>query len=430
MQANDPVDLIIVGGGIGGVISLYYAKKAGLKVLMLEKQSAVGGLWSQLPAWQDIQINPVDWTLGDIPITGARQANIASNIQAWVDRFDLASSMQLDTPVILAKETTDGWLVTTPQQVYFSRFLVSATGGHNRAFTPRTERVNSSIQEYHSSSLKEPNELAGKDILVVGGGASAYDLLDLCFEHNARRVVWVYRTLKWMVPTRKAKHIAGDIRGLAKQQMLGVSVEQMNLEINLDLKGRYEKFGLQEILPAGEFDFTRDQLIPGRRLMIENFSKIARHRGEIAQIVDHTVQFSTGDRIDVDLILWGTGYKLDLEYFDSPQLAAITRIDELAARCGCLFRSLDATNLFFLAVGLEATGSTPWAYAHAAKTIMSHIRGKAHLDDVPVRRKINHFELAKFLAVRDPENYPRHTWFEAYRNMALSHPAEEPMPIP
>lgn len=430
MRAHDPLDLIIIGGGIGGVISLYYAKRAGLKVLLLEKQAAAGGLWRQLPAWQDIQISPLDWTLGDIPISGPRQASIVGNIQAWVDAFELGSSMLLDTPVTSAKQTSDGWRVKTPHQTYVSRFLICATGAHNRPFLPRTERDNTSVQEYHSSLLRNPAELAGKDVLVVGGGASAYDLLELCFEHEARRVVWAYRSLKWMLPTRKAKHVAGAIRDLAKQQMLGVTARQMSVEIDKDLRSRYEKFGLREILPAQDFDLERDQLIPGRRAMIENFARIERHRGEIARISGGSATLSTGDRIEVDLILWGTGYELDLGYFDSPELAGITRVDELAERCGGVFRSLDAPNLFFLAVILEGTGSAPWLYAHAARTIVSHIRGTAHLDAIPIREKINHFEMAKYLAARDPENYPTDTWFAAYRDLALTYPPEQPMPIP
>ena len=430
MQAHERFDLIIIGGGVGGVISLYYAKQAGLKVLLLEKQSGAGGLWRQLPAWQDIQINPLDWTLGDLPITGPQQASIAANIQAWVDRFDLASFMLMDTPVTQAQETAVGWRVTTPQQVYSSEYLICATGGHNRPFVPRPQRESPSIREYHSSELRDPGELGGRDVLVVGGGASAYDLLELCFEYRARRIVWVYRNLKWMVPTRKPKHIAGGIRDLAKQQMLGATVEQMNAAVNEDLRGRYGKFGLLDILPARDFDFNRDQLIPGRRAMIENFDKIERHRGEVTQLSGRTVTLSTGARIDVDVVLWGTGYELDLAYFASRQLAAITRVDELAARCGCVFRSLDARNLFFLAVGLEASGSSPFAYSLMARTIVSHIRGNARLDDVPVDGKINHFELVKFLAVRDPENYPADSWFATWRDLALMHPAEQPLPIP
>lgn len=430
MQDGDTLDLIIIGGGIGGVISLYYAKKAGLKVLLLEKQGVAGGLWAQLPAWQDIQINPLDWTLGDIPISGACQPSIADNIQAWIEKFDLSSLMRFDTPVIHAKETEGGWQVETPRQIYFSRYVVCATGGHNDAFVPSPERSHPSVIEFHSSALRNPVALAGKDVVVVGGGASAYDLLDLCFEHQAGRVVWVYRSLKWMVPTRKSKQLAGDLRGLARQQMSGMSVEQMNRDVNLDLRGRYEKFGLQEILPSDQFNFDRDQLIPGRRGMIENFSKIERFRGGVEQISDRTLQLSSGEKVDADVILWGTGYTLDLSFFHSPHLAAISRVDELVVRCGGLFRSLDASKLFFLAVALESTGSAPWAYAHACRSIVSHICGKAYLDSVLVPRKINHFDLAKFLAGQDKENYPPDTWFAAYGDMALSWPDDRSMPIP
>jgi hypothetical protein len=428
---NEEVDLLIVGGGIGGVIGLHYAKKAGLKVVLLEKQGVVGGLWTQLPAWQDIQINQNDWTLGDLPISGTDQASIARNIQAWVDKFDLAPWMRLNTPVTNAQATPSGWKVATPDGVYFSQFLLAATGVHNRPVIPQVDRQESAIQEFHSSALRDPCGLAGKDVVVVGGGASAFDLLDLCFQYKAQRVVWVYRSLKWMVPTRKPKHLAGDLRGLSRQQMLGVSVEQMNVAINQDLLGRYEKFGLSELLPQGRFDFHRHQMIPGRCGMVANFASIERHRGEVTRLSGRTVHLSSGARFDADLVLWGTGYEVDLTYFDSPVLAQTTRSEALAARCGSLFRSLDAPNLFFLAPSLlESTSTSPWAYAHACRTIMSHICGKATLDTQPVVQKLNYFELAKFLATRDPQNYPPDTWFARYHNLAMNHPDVEPMPIP
>ena len=428
---NEAYDLLIVGGGIGGVIGLHYAKEAGLKVLLLEKQGVVGGLWAQLPAWQDIQINQNDWTLGDLPITGTDQASIARNIQAWVDKFDLAPLIQLNTPVTNAQATASGWKVTTPGGVYLSRFLLAATGGHNRPVIPQIDRQHSGVEEFHSSALRDPCGLSDKDVVVVGGGASAYDLLDLCFQYKARSVTWVYRSLKWMVPTRKPKHLAGDLRGLSRQQMLGVSVEQMNVAINQDLLGRYGKFGLLELLPQGSFDFARHQMIPGRCGMIANFARIKRHRGEISRLSDRTVHLSSGAQFDADVVLWGTGYDVDLTYFDSPVLSQTTRSEALAARCGSLFCSLDAPNLFFLAPSLlESTSTSPWAYAHSCRTIMSHICGRTTLDFEPVLQKLNYFELAKFLATRDPENYPPDTWFASYQDLAMNHPDTEPMPIP
>jgi flavin-dependent dehydrogenase len=44
MSDSDEIDVAIVGGGPGGIIALCYAKKAGLKALLLEKQDTVGGL--------------------------------------------------------------------------------------------------------------------------------------------------------------------------------------------------------------------------------------------------------------------------------------------------------------------------------------------------------------------------------------------------
>ena len=145
---------------------------------MLEKEAAVGGVWRRLPAWQDIQISPLDWTLGDLPIAAANQASIVSNIQAWVDRFDLAPCIRLQSQVTRAAATEEGGTVETPTKAYRSRFLICASGGHNRPFIPPVQRRAASILEFHSALLEDPGQLTGRDVVVVGGGESAYDLLD------------------------------------------------------------------------------------------------------------------------------------------------------------------------------------------------------------------------------------------------------------
>jgi len=430
MQATETFDVLIIGGGIGGVIGLYYARRAGLSALVLEKEAAVGGLWRELPTWQDIQIAPLDWTLGDLPIDGADQASILCNIQAWVDRFGLAPHIKLQSCVTKATATAQGWTVETPTQTYRSRFLICASGGHNRPFTPPVERGTSGIVEFHSALLKDPSQLSGRDVVVVGGGASAYDLLDLCFEQRARRVMWVHRALRWMVPTRKPKHQAGGIRELARQQMSGAGIDALNASMNLDLMARYDKFGLNDILPDHAFDIRQDQLIPGRARMIGNFNQIDRHRGEVLSVQGRSITLSDAASIEADVILWGTGYEMDLQFLDSPALAGVKHVNQLTRRCGALFRSLDLPRLFFLAVILETTGSAPWAYAHAARTIAEHIRGEAELDEVQVTTKVNHYDLLHFLAQHDPVNYPADSWHGTYRALALEWPDDRSMPIP
>lgn len=428
--SNSPYDLAIVGGGLAGVVALAYARKAGLNAIVLESKGRVGGLWRDLPAWQDIQISPVDWTLGDLPLDGATQPDILANIEAWVSRFSLADSIRLNTPVQRARVSGASWEMMTPQGVVRARHLIAATGAHNTPVIPQISRIDSTVREFHSSALRDPEVLADRDVLVVGGGASAFDLLELCFQQSAHRIFWVYRGLRWFLPTRKPKHIAGSVRGFARMQASGMSALQQSAAIGADMRSRYEKFGISEIMPSLDFDVQHDQLIPGRPGMLENFAAIERHGGSVESISGRTVTLSDGHRLETDLLLWGTGYSLDLSYFEAPEIASIRTLDALCARCGGIFNSLDAPNLYFPGVGLDGIGSSPWAYSLLSRSIMSHIRGTAHFENKVVGHKINHFDIVDYLAPRDPASYPPDTWRAHYRDIALNTPDEQPYSIP
>lgn len=82
MPKQDIHELLIIGAGAGGVISLKYANDAGVDALVIEQQTLVGGLWAKLPKWQDIQYNRIDWTLGDLPIDGEDQEAFEPTLKA------------------------------------------------------------------------------------------------------------------------------------------------------------------------------------------------------------------------------------------------------------------------------------------------------------------------------------------------------------
>jgi hypothetical protein len=209
-----------------------------------------------------------------------------------------------------------------------------------------------------------------------------------------------------------------------------MAVEQQSAAIGADLRSRYEKFGITEIMPTHAFDVRHDQLIPGRSGMLENYASIERHRASVDAIAGGTATLSDGHSVEAELLLWGTGYSVDLSYFASPQIHSIHTLDALAARCGCIFRSLDAANLYFPGVGLDGIGSAPWSYSLMCRSIMSHIKGTARLDNEPVGHRLNHFDIVEHLAQRDPASYPPDVWRAHYRDIALNTPDEQPYPIP
>ncbi len=429
MPANRTLDLAIIGAGIAGVIHLHYARQSGLDAVALEVREGLGGLWRALPAWQDIQLSTADWAIGDLPLAGPLAPQILANIRAWADRFALHDGIRLDCPVRRARHVGGAWELDTPEGMVRARHLVAASGGHNTPLIPPVQRRDSRVQEWHASALHEPAALAGRDIMVVGGGASAFDLIDQCIEHGARRIVWVYRGLRWFLPTTRPKAIAGSVRPFAKMQAQGMSAAEQSALLGGDMVARYAKFGLQAIQPPRPVDVLHDQLFPGRPRMIQHYARLERHPGEVAAIDGRRITLADGARLEVDTILWGTGYATDLRYFEDPALASIRSVNQLCAHCGCIFRSLDAPDLYFPGVGLDGIGSAPWAYMLIARSIMSHIRGTARLDMATADHKINHFEIVRHLAARDPGSYPEGRGWGFYRDIALDTPDDQPYPL-
>lgn len=430
MPTDRLLDVGIIGAGISGLVHLHYARRSGLDALVVEAREGVGGLWRELPPWQDIQISTADWALGDMPMDGPTQPHVLANIEAWVDRFALSDGIRLGCPVRVARRRSNCWELDTPQGTVRARHLVAATGGHNTPEIPEVRRNHSTVRELHSSELRDPTEISGRDVLVIGGGASAFDLLDQCFEQGAHRVFWLYRGTRWFTPTSKPKAIAGSVRPYAKMQASGMTLEQQNELIRTDLLARYSKLGIQAIQPDSPFDVARDQLIPGRARMLANFDAIERHQGTVDAIEGDEVRLADGTVLNVDLVLWGTGYATNLAYFEDQRIASIRSVGELSSRCACIFRSIDAPDLYFPAVGLDGIGTAPWYNVVIARSIMSHILGTAQLDMEPLAHRINHFDMIRHLATRDPGTYSGSGGWEFYRRLALNTPDDQTYAIP
>lgn len=429
MAALHELDVAIVGGGICGVIALHYARQAGLRAHVFEKQAAVGGLWRRLPFWQDLQIGTHDWALGELPLESPFQPEVLGNIEAWVSRFGLSDGISLECAVESARREDGRWTLVTPRGIARAKHLIAATGAHNRPHIPKVRREEVTLREYHSFSLRDPSEIVGRRVLVVGGGASAFDLLDLALDRGAASVIWAHGRVRWMAPGRKPKQMLGSVREYGRLQMSGLTAQQINAALDQELRGRYAKFGMDAILPSTRLDLQREQLVPGRTRMVAQFTQIERRAATVEAIRGATVMLADGASVDCDLLLWGTGYGVDLSYFDRPAIAKVRTLEELNARCGGLCLSLDEPDLYFPAIGLDGVGTATWVYALAMRSLMAHIRGDIHLDRERVPQRLNHFDLVRYLATRDPVHFPAATWEAEYRALAET-PEGQPFPLP
>lgn len=407
-----PYDAIVIGAGICGIIFLKYASEQGLRCLALEKQDEVGGLWKWLPAWQDIQNRKADFAINDVPLDGVKQPDILQHVHEWVQAFDLAPLIRLQHEVTSVVWRDEQWQVHTSRGTFRTTYLIVASGVQNTPWVPDVERSHSEIIEMHSSRVHRPEDLADQCVTVVGGGTSAWDLLDLAIENGARDINWVYRSTKWCLPTTGTKQAFWpNLRELAIVQTVTRSTEATSAFLRWLTRKLYNFFDVTEIQPIERLDMRRDQLIPGRSRMIRNFDSISRHQSEVRRIRGHEIILANEERLEADIILWGTGYRISLDYLGLPEYGQVHTLDELRPKLGSLIRSIDYPNLFFIGMTLiDSTSTTPFFAAIEAKSIVAHILGRCDIPKKNVPHHIVHWDLLGFFAGFDHANYPRLWW--------------------
>ena len=133
----------------------------------------------------------------------------------------------------------------------------------------------------------------------------------------------------------------------------------------------------------------------------------------------HAVTLANEERFETDVVLWGTGYRMNLAYLGLPEYSPIRTLDELRPKLGSLVRSTDYPRLFFLGMSLiDSTSSTPFFAAIEAKSIVAHIRGLCTIPKRSMPHSIVHWELFKHFARFDHATYSRFWWRLKYALLA------------
>ena len=100
-------------------------------------------------------------------------------------------------------------------------------------------------------------------------------------------------------------------------------------------------------MPASPRDVPRISSSKGR----------PEQQGRPGTLVSAAFRAGAPARAEADLLLWGTGYGVDLSSFEAPEIASNRTLKALAVRCGCIFRRRDAASLCFPGKGLDRIGA-------------------------------------------------------------------------
>jgi cation diffusion facilitator CzcD-associated flavoprotein CzcO len=213
---NLEVDVLVVGGGFGGVYCLYELRKQGFKTVLYEAGNDLGGTWrwncypgagvdSEIPEYQySIPETWKDWTW---PSNYPTYKDLREYFDHVSKVLDIKKDCAFGSVVVDAQFNTDEgrWHVKTEDgRLAKAKYFVVAAGFAAKRYIPDFEGVDKFKGIMHHSSFwpDESVDVRGKRCAIIGTGASGVQVTQ-AWGPIAGSLKVFQRTPNLAVPMRK-----------------------------------------------------------------------------------------------------------------------------------------------------------------------------------------------------------------------------------
>jgi len=337
MEVSKHVDVLIVGAGISGVDAACRLKQRCPRksFAIVEARARIGGTWD-LFRYPGVRSDSDMYTLSfpfrpwsrDQAIVGGEQ--IRRYVEDTARDIGIMDQIRFNTRVTAASWSSNDarWSVETSDGLYTCRFLYLASGYYDYAAGYRPEwpgEADFKGQTVHPQFWPEDLDFAGKNVAVIGSGATAVTLVPSMAE-TAAKVTMVQRSPSYIVaaPARDsmAKWLPASL--VRWKHILLTIFLYARARSRPDRVARFIKDKAREALPEGypvERDFSPsyapwDQrlcLIPDGDLFAAMSSgKVGIATGEIERFVPEGLLLQGGETIPADVIVTATGLNMRL----------------------------------------------------------------------------------------------------------------------
>ena len=162
--------VIVIGGGQAGLAAGYYLRRAGLDFTILDAQPEPGGAWRH--GWDSLRLfSPArhsslpGWAMPRFPGEGYPTAgHVVDYLAAYEKRYELP--VQRPVRVRSVRRVDGGYDVDGR----FAEAVISTTGTWWRPFLPAARGLPG--RRLHTVDYRDPEQVAGQRVVVVGGGNS------------------------------------------------------------------------------------------------------------------------------------------------------------------------------------------------------------------------------------------------------------------
>ncbi|KAF4970636.1 hypothetical protein FSARC_2417 [Fusarium sarcochroum] len=217
-------DICVIGSGVLGLLALKNLREQGLDAIAFERHDYVGGTWhastntEQTSALAQTTANTskhccaiTDFPMPDDYPVHPPQKDLEKYFESYAQQNDLVRHIEFSTSVdhVERDEEQGKWKVFTKktdtgaEEVRtFSRVVV-ATGMLNAKHVPKVKGLEKFAGDtIHSRQFKDASKYQGKNIVVVGIGATGVDTTSFLVRAKANKVYLSHRGTVFLLPRR------------------------------------------------------------------------------------------------------------------------------------------------------------------------------------------------------------------------------------
>ncbi|MGP7960670.1 NAD(P)-binding domain-containing protein [Sanguibacter sp. A247] len=286
-------DVVVVGAGQAGLSASFHLRRLGVAHIVLDAGEGPGGAWRH--RWPSLTFGGAHG-IADLPGLPLGVPDPSEPASAVVERYYGAYEQTFDLPVVRPVRVTavtsgpqpDGPLtVETDAGTWRARTLVNATGTWDRPHWPYVPgRETFQGRQMHTRDFWTVEEMRDHDVVVVGGGTSAVQLL-LELDGVARSSTWATRQPPRWTATPFDPAWGRDVERSVRERTLA---------------------GLPTLSVVAA---TGLPLTPTYRRGIERGTLVSR--GMFTRVVPDGVVFDNPDgtsrTVRADTIVWATGFR-------------------------------------------------------------------------------------------------------------------------
>lgn len=290
ISTQSQYDVIVIGAGQAGLATGYYLQSKGMSFTILDAQARVGDVWRN--RWDSLRLfTPARYSslpgmmFPAQPFALPTKDDVADYLESYAQRFNLP--VQLGTRMKSIQRFGDMYMLEADNGMYYARHVVVATGTFQKPKYPAfAGKLAPTVQQMHSSMYRNPSQIHGETVLVVGAGSSGGQIaLELASTHQT--------------------FLAGRDPGSDPRQILGVDLYWWADKLGLLHLRKDGLLGRWLMQPTTQGD--KRVGVPTSAITEAGVTWLPR----VVDVKDGQPVFEDGQHLNIDAVIWATGFQPD-----------------------------------------------------------------------------------------------------------------------